>query len=322
MKLAVAGLFLVAFPDGLPADFHQDFRGQAFDPQVLQIMGPEAAARIRSEPEGLRITLPAEQQRAEHVGLITTFPIKGDFEITLRYEILHADRPKTGNGVGLEFYLKTETPTAEALGFYRVRRVREGDVFMLTRATTTAEGKRRHTHELIPSAANAGQLRMTRTGTEATWWAAEGDDGEFRELHRDELGAEDVSSVLLTAYPGKAQCAVDLRLIEFRVRSGKAPTAAERAGIRPRRIALWVTAGVSGALLILGGIWAQWRRRLPRQPGAAGAGPTAPATAAASLLFPCSTCGKNLKAKPESAGKNVKCPQCGGTMLVPGTQSG
>jgi DNA-directed RNA polymerase subunit RPC12/RpoP len=319
MKLAVVALFLTAFPDDTAVDFHQDFRGQPYAAKSFRTLGPERSTRIKSEPEGLRITLPAEQKSPEHVGLATTFTIKGDFEITLRYEILHADPPVTGNGVGLEFYVITDTPTTEALGFYRLRRVKEGDVYMFTRATTTDEGKRRNTHKFKPSTVKAGQLRLTRAGTEAVYWAADGDEAEFRELHRTQLGAEDVKTVMLTAFPGKDQSAVDLRLIEFRVRAGDLFANTEVLPPSSRGPLFWALAGVAGAVLILGGLWALWRRSRPRPQAQALAPNTGEESRHVSpdVSFPCGSCGKNLKAKPEFAGKNVKCPQCGETMLVP-----
>ena len=39
------------------------------------------------------------------------------------------------------------------------------------------------------------------------------------------------------------------------------------------------------------------------------------------ISFSC-TCGKNLKAKAELAGKKVKCSQCGKAVLVPGIKAG
>ena len=59
-------------------------------------MKAAAAESIKSEPEGLRITLAANRRTAEPVGLATTFPIKGNFEITVRYSLLTADQPQAG----------------------------------------------------------------------------------------------------------------------------------------------------------------------------------------------------------------------------------
>jgi hypothetical protein len=46
----------------------------------------------------------------------TQFPIQGDVEITVSYEIIQADRPLAGWGVGLEVYLMTDTKHAAGDG--------------------------------------------------------------------------------------------------------------------------------------------------------------------------------------------------------------
>lgn len=43
--------------------------------------------------------------------------------------------------MGLEIYLNTDTPTQEALAFYRAARPKEGEVYVCDRKTTK-EGKR------------------------------------------------------------------------------------------------------------------------------------------------------------------------------------
>src|SRR5687767_6302612 len=100
-------------------EIFQDFRGKDVDEQLFRLQGPQAASRITTEPQGLRITLPPDLKAATTVGFGTRTPTKGDFEITVGYEILQSERPTMGSGVGLEIYLKTDTPTEEAIAFYR-----------------------------------------------------------------------------------------------------------------------------------------------------------------------------------------------------------
>jgi WD40 repeat protein len=45
-----------------------------------------------------------------------------------------------------------------------------------------------------------------------------------------------------------------------------------------------------------------------------------PEATAASVLFPCSGCGKNLKARRSLAGQKIKCPGCGAAALVPAAE--
>jgi DNA-directed RNA polymerase subunit RPC12/RpoP len=45
-----------------------------------------------------------------------------------------------------------------------------------------------------------------------------------------------------------------------------------------------------------------------------------PETPASPVAFPCSECGKRLKVRAALAGKKVKCPECGHSLLVPGAE--
>lgn len=49
---------MIAFPNG-PVDFHQDFRRKPFAAKSFRVIGPEASMQIKTEPEGLSITLPS-----------------------------------------------------------------------------------------------------------------------------------------------------------------------------------------------------------------------------------------------------------------------
>src|SRR5438128_2650508 len=80
-------------------EFYHDFRNKDNLDANFKLVGPEAAKRVKPEPEGLRITLPAKQKNPDAVGVAPKFSIKGDVEITVGYEILQADQPKEGWGV-------------------------------------------------------------------------------------------------------------------------------------------------------------------------------------------------------------------------------
>ena len=59
----------------------------------------------KREEAGLRITLPADRTPNQPVGFKTTMVLSGDFEITAAYELLAADPPTTGYGVGVNLGL-------------------------------------------------------------------------------------------------------------------------------------------------------------------------------------------------------------------------
>jgi hypothetical protein len=197
---------------------------------------------------------------------------------------------------------------------------------------TTVDGKRKYTGTSFPASARPGKLRVTRQGAEVTFWVAEGDATEFRELFRYDLGPEDVNGVRLCAYPGQASEAVDVRIVDVKVRSdapipelpppGSSVAAGRPGGIR-KGIALALTLGLTGAAALAVLVVLSSRARRGR--GAAEA-PAPPSTneeaarpkAAAFVSFPCSECGKKLKVGAGLVGKKVKCPGCGKAVPVPG----
>src|SRR5262245_10004120 len=98
--LLLALLSTVGQTEEYAQDFHHDFRGASL-PDELGLQG----GAMTPEKEGLRITLPRDRKRMGQVGVFTNFPVKGNFEITAAYEILHADQPSEGWGVGVTLYI-------------------------------------------------------------------------------------------------------------------------------------------------------------------------------------------------------------------------
>src|SRR5262249_2900763 len=152
----------------------------------------------KTELDGLRIMIPAGQPKPTTVGLVTKFPVKGDFEITVGFEILQANRPTTGNGVGLELYLSTRN--GDAIAFYRMNRVREGDGYHCSRIWTNAEGVRQNKAHPEKTESKAGQLRLTRTGTTVTFSVRDDAGNDFRDIHDVKYVADDVAGVYLRAF--------------------------------------------------------------------------------------------------------------------------
>jgi RNA polymerase sigma factor (sigma-70 family) len=202
----------------LKVDLYEDFRGARSPSPVFRMMGIDQGATMKPEAGGLRITVPANQARRHRAGIEMRTPVKGDFEITAGYEILAADQPDAGYGVGFEVYVNTATPTQDRLGIFRLNRPLEGESYMVGRGKTE-NGKSEHKNTCYPTTARSGQLRLTRRGVEATAWAAEGAAGPFREIQQTELGAADVSRLWFAAYLGNIEHAVDVRIVDVRIRS-------------------------------------------------------------------------------------------------------
>jgi hypothetical protein len=304
MKFARCVIVLVFGPALAGAEeIFREFRGKDVDDVLFRLQGPNAATRVKSEPEGLRITMPRDA-KATTAGLATRFSVKGDFEIDVGYEILHREVPAAGSGQGLEIYLNTDTPTEKALVFYRIGRPKEGEVYMCDRKETVA-GKRETVRRTFPTASQSGRLRLGRRGTEVTFAAAEAGSMDFQELCRYEWGEMD-AGVAIRGWGSHSP--VDLRITQVRIQDRREP-AAVQSDAPPERSSwrLWLTAGLLGATLMAAGLLWVVRRR-PRAVGTTKSDP---------IVFFCTHCGKHLRASAGSAGKSVKCLGCGRPTLVP-----
>jgi len=302
--------------------FYQDFRRHPELLPPLTFFGPDFADTAELQKDGLRITLPLKRPSPERVGVQWKQRIKGDFEITGRYAILKSNLPTEGHGVGVELFVATDSPTKEELGLFRSARVREGEVYLDSRATMV-DGKRKYTARSFPTEVKFGQLKITRVGGEAILWAADENANDFTELTREPIGADDVSLVRFNAFPGHTQTELDVRLLELRIRALTPqqvaalpvpiePRATEPGGKRWWPIVL-LLAGLTTIGMIVG--LALLLRRNRAEPD-----PVADETPE-QITFACPGCGKKLRTKTSAAGKNLKCPECGVAVAVPADQS-
>ena len=211
--------------DGAPArnapspEVYLDFRGGKLPPPSLTSWSDKDGEEfIHAEEKGLRISLPAGRQRTVPVGLLLDVPVQGDFEITSRYELLRTDNPQSGRGVGYELFIMTRTSSLDAVVFSRIKATDGRNLYLCGR-NTTVKGARKSDIAEFDANDTSGRLRLTRRGTEIIFWAAEGDAAEFRELCRRRLGLEDLNMIRMSAYPGQAPEAVDVRLVDVKVRS-------------------------------------------------------------------------------------------------------
>jgi hypothetical protein len=274
----------VPVKDGAKLDFYQDFRNGNLPQALFKMEGPDAPLRIKPEREGLRITLPAEQQKPDGVGISPLFTIKADFELTVGYRIINTTANPAGQrGAGLEVYIRTNSPTEEALGLSRRTRPDGSEVFSCTRMTTNDQGMRKSVPNLnlehLPAHGKSGQLRVTRVGTKVAVTTAEQNETQFRLLYLVDLGDADAYQIRVGANPGAAANEVDLFIHDLRIRniSHNDPTAlaAFASGTPVRNKSLIIVAVLFGIGLLLVGFWF-WRcqfwsakqSQAPQTPGA------------------------------------------------------
>jgi WD40 repeat protein len=309
-------------------DFYHDFRGAKPLPAVFKVQNYENQASLTAEKEGLRITLPAERQRTDRVGLKLPMNLAGDFEVTVGFEILNVALPiKGNNGVGLNVILAREG-AGESVSFERNKRPNGDDVLLSAHQTTSPEGKAQWKTKQQPSTMTSGQLRIVRIGGEVTYWAAEGNSNSFRKVDISQYSTVAINTIFLAAYPGFSQNSVDVRLKDLRVRqtaiaqptnvgskekftevinTGEVPDAKAPAAFYERRWFLLSVAFFAILLCSAGCLWIVRRRRNDEEVAPA---PSSP------IVVACAQCEQKLKVRAELLGRKVKCPRCGRAVLV------
>jgi predicted RNA-binding Zn-ribbon protein involved in translation (DUF1610 family) len=283
------------------------------------------------EPAGARITMPSGKGVIPPSGLAIDFKVQGDFEITFAYEILNAEQPTKGYGVGASLYVAINPKTGNAVTLAR-RVLMTGETrFLSTRLPIPAKPQ---IVRSAPSQSPAGKLRIQRTGTKVRFLFAEGDEPEFKEVNEVEFGADDIAFVQIGGNAGNSENALDMRLLELSIRAERLPGFSNPAGDDPVVLVdaeqnssspMWMIVGgaitLGIALLGSAGVVAVifWRRSSARdaaKPSTTNANSDLDADQTL-LSFVCSECGTKLKVRLQLAGKNVKCPHCGRTSAAP-----
>jgi DNA-directed RNA polymerase subunit RPC12/RpoP len=312
-----------------PFELTYDFRGSKPLPPGFQLAGNVQDLTVKPEEAGLRLRLSGTQPNGVgRAGLEMKTTLRGDFSFTAGYEILRAESPTKGNGVGFEMYAHTVQMPQQGFGIYRMEQVDRGELYLVSRAYLKEDGKLGWRNKHIDTTAKSGRLRITRTGTQATAWAAEGKDLPFKKLSSDELGKGDIKVIWLMAYTGHVSHPLELRLTDLEIRSGAPiPVAAapppEEAPPPPASPMLfwWIGIGVAFVFLVtlLGASsWIIFRYLVgPRRGSQAGSELSIGRPAA--IAFTCGGCGKALKVSAANVGKKVKCPYCG-QLTMPGQE--
>lgn len=240
------------------AEFYQDFRERpALDP-ALRVFGPGAEEVVTHEAEGLRIRLARNRDPSGAVGVQPRFAICGDFEITASYQILDADPGPFGPGVNLRVIVGQ--PMREAADLARYRRIDEGDIYFVNRATAVPGGQPRRDSMTFPARTNAGRLRLRRTGSTLQFLVAEGPNAPFGQLAQKEFVTDDCI-LRFVAHTGKGP-GVDVRLVDLRIRADRlspAPGPGPRRASRARPVVIIAACVVAGVMVVVGLFW--WGRR-------------------------------------------------------------
>ena len=251
-----------------PKEVYFDFRGKP--PATELTVKPEGVTPfVRSEPEGLRVTLPKDRKNLAPFELIAG-GVQGDFEITATIEIVQAETPRVGFGVGVNLFINKVDPPTEGGGVGRLLRPSGAQILFWDQGFGKPGEEMQYDFQEQACSDMQFRLRLQRTGRQLAYFLGAGLKGEeFNALPPKNFGLNDIEKVIVRFTTGKQPHGIDARIIDLRIRSGRAPTTLvaipeelpreSRPGARWR---LWLGAAIV-SLLFAGFLcmWLYWRRR-------------------------------------------------------------
>jgi hypothetical protein len=328
-------------------EYYHSFKGNPRQPTGWDHHGPANAQTVRFEREGLRIALPAGfDGERPGTGIQTRFGVKGDFEITIGYEILQGPAPeeigKASTRLSLAVVKDTpfkDSSQSEVATHSRSIAGKGNQIIVAWMRLHDPTRDIPPRAKVFPNAAKAGQLRLVRNGGDLYYLKADGVDGTFKALAKFPFGPEDLYRIEIAGSTGGEKASLDARVCDIHIRAQELPRApatgpppVERVATAPDTAepalerdwlmtALWIGASVIVLMAAVAGV--AWVRR-GRKGVAAPALEPAPTVHAATpgIVVACTGCGKRLRVKGALAGKKVKCPGCGSSIQVSAASAG
>ncbi len=245
----------------LSSEYRIDFRNENFDNTNLTTLSPGAFRLMLPGKDGLRMLLPGGR-KLPTIAISPVFRIRGDFEITARYDFRRPRSPKEGYGCGPTLYLGTHDPAETSALLGRLSRTENKQVYS-TNISRTIEGQREYQVQLFDTTINRGQMRLVRRGTELQFHVADNMDRSFRQLRSAEFTDADIEMVRLAAQQSDAATPVDVVWSELVIRAEELPNrpdhlasgqrrhrATYTPAVEPKRFSMWWT--VLGGLGLVG----------------------------------------------------------------------
>jgi DNA-directed RNA polymerase subunit RPC12/RpoP len=295
-KGGALGLLLCAMTPASAEELKHDFRSGSAIGQWFRYEGPNAEQFIHVEREGLRWSFAPGKAPTRPVGIYWLHQARRDFTVTAHYEILQANAPETGKGLGVELYLMLDTPGRDGISFSRLLRPNGSfpELAFLHLSTDSDGTRAAETSEwhVATEASKTGRLRLVRQGPTLIASLAEGAQGEFQEFVRAEVPEAAVRMIRFAGTSGgDPNAQLEMRLLTFQLegedlsRPGKvggAPSTtgtsasggagAPTTGDRSRR-SRWLIGGIAAAGLASVAVCLFVRRRrsknhAPNEPAA------------------------------------------------------
>jgi hypothetical protein len=286
VHLLVAASGLVVFslsPCHLSADdapvpkqeYYRPFKGHPDNVPGWEPIGPDSERCVHFEAGGLHLALPQGHGGVRpSTGVSAAITVKGDFEITMSFEIVKEPEQAeagTGNtGTRLSLGITKDTPKLNQATISRAMGPQSGRVFVMwTSLWTDGADKATPLGAVFATEAKTGRLRLVRSGSDLSYYASEGADGDFNLLKVFPFGKEDLREVRIIGSTGGGQALLDALVADLRIRADAIPNmpTVPAPGTSPPKTAAkgWLAAGLLvGLLFVLSialGVWFIRRQR-------------------------------------------------------------
>jgi serine/threonine protein kinase len=197
-------------------------RGKPEGHSLLGLFGPDAEQAVSFEPAGLRIAFPPGNPKDyPDTGVALGVTIKGDFEITVHFEVLQETKSAAAGWCETRFALNavTDGPERTVVTLRRQSGIREGTRFLALMRREDGNGGK---HKGLATTAKSGRLRFVRADDALSCYVSENVDDPFTFLRRYSFGKKDVKEVRITGTAGP-EAVFDVRATDLRVRADSLP---------------------------------------------------------------------------------------------------
>ncbi len=232
-------------------EFFESFRNEA-EVQNLRIIGPDKEECVRFQKDGLRITLPkGVNGLRQGTGVSYDTPIKGDFEVTVNFEILNEPAPEdSGIGGGIGIAIELESEVKKRTTFNRVVKAKGGP-HLTTWVKIDRPDNPESNLQRFPGDAKKGQLRIVRTGDSLAYSFAEHGAAFGQPLTQCMFGDEDVKYVRIVGTTGGPKAALESRVTDLRIRTRGLPDPVVPEVQTTSGNGMWIV-GVAAAVAFIG----------------------------------------------------------------------
>jgi hypothetical protein len=216
-----------------PWKYHEPFKGAPRQEKDFEWLGADAAKCVKYEADGVRVTMPAGKARLM-TGVATTFGLKGDFDVSVRYEVFQEPEPADSGDLttGTRISLSARTDAVSEVALRRKITPEEPLRILAWRTMRPAgEAKSLTKSAVAPVTQKKGRLRLERKGIDVTYSLAEGDEKDFKVLATFPFVADDVKTIQLFGGTSSPKAPLEVRFSDLHI-TAKAvvPKAAAPAG--------------------------------------------------------------------------------------------